>query len=130
MKRVLLVIPTLEQGGGQKFVMDLAVGLDKTKFQVKVLVYYKESGSVFDSFARDNGIDVVYLDKKIGFHPGFMRDVRRVVKEYNPDIIHTHLHSMLYLFTSYKKRQIKLHTVHTIANKEKKGLQRQAFYMR
>ena len=123
MKKVLLVIPTLEQGGGQKFVMDLAAGMDKTKFQIKVLVYYKKSNSIFDDFAQTHGIDVVYLDKKLGLHPRFMLDVKKVVEEYDPDIIHTHLHSMLYLFASYKKEQLKLHTVHTIANKETHGLQ-------
>ena len=118
MKKVLLVIPSLEQGGGQKFVMDLANGLDKKKFQVRVLVYYKKSNSIFDRFAQEHNIDVVYLDKKPGLSLSFMNVVRHEVKKFDPDVIHTHLHSMLYLLTSYKRKQIKLHTVHTLAEKE------------
>ena len=53
MKKALIVIPTLEQGGGQKFVLDLASGLDKTRFQVKLLVFYNNTGSVFDQSFTD-----------------------------------------------------------------------------
>ena len=123
MKRVLFVIPSLEQGGGQKFVMDLAKGVDKREFQIKVLVYYKKTGSVFDKFAEENGIDTIYLDKKIGLDFSLFGKVRKVVKKFKPDVIHTHLNSMLYLFTSYNKHQIKLHTIHTLAEKEIGGLQ-------
>ena len=123
MKKVLIVIPTLEQGGGQKFVMDLVKGIDKEKFQIKILVYYKNTNSVFDQYAHNNCFDVVYLDKNVGLDITMFKKVKKVVKEYNPDIIHTHLHSMLYLFTSYKKKQVKLHTVHTLAEKEAVGLQ-------
>lgn len=123
MKKVLIVIPSLAQGGGQKFVMDLALGIDKTQFQVKVLVYYKRSDSVFDHFAEEHGIDTVYLNKTVGFHPSFIKQVKAVVKDYRPDVIHTHLDSMLYLLPLYKRKQIKLHTVHTLAEKETIGLQ-------
>lgn len=124
MKKVLLVIPTLFQGGGQKFVMDLAKGLDKTKFNVRVLVFFKKTDSVFDRFAEENGIDTVYLDKKLGLDFSFFKKVKKAVREYDPDIIHTHLNSMLYLFPSYRKKHIKLHTVHTMAQKENYRLQK------
>ena len=123
MKKVLIVIPTLEQGGGQRFVMDLVDGLDTQEFQVRVLVYYKKSNSVFDRFAEERGMDVVYLDKKVGLCLPFFAEVKKEVKRFNPDVIHTHLHSMLYLFTSYKRRHVKLHTMHTLAQKETGGLQ-------
>lgn len=124
MKKVLIVIPSLEQGGGQKFVMDLAKGLDKSKFQVKILVYYRHTGSVFDRFAEENQIETIYLDKKTGLDLALFKKVRAIIRGYHPDIIHTHLDSMLYLLPVYKRRQIKLHTVHSIAEKEAFGLQR------
>lgn len=124
MKKVLLVIPSLEQGGGQKFVMDLAKGIDRTRFQVRVLVYYKKSNSVFDKFAEENGIDTVYLDKKVGLDFKFFKQVKKAVKEYNPDIIHTNLDCFLYLFPVYRKEQLKLHTIHTLADKENVGMQK------
>lgn len=126
MKKILIVIPTLEQGGGQKFVMDLANGINKSKFKVRVLVYYKRSDSIFDRFAEQNGIDVVYLNKKPGISLSFIKDVKREVERFAPDVIHSHLNSMLYLLTSYKRKQIKLHTVHTMAEKEAKGLRKLA----
>jgi len=124
MKKVLIVIPTLYQGGGQKFVIDLANGIDKKKFQVKILVYYAKSDSVFDQLVEDNQIDVVYLDKKVGLDASFFKKVRTIVREYQPDVIHTHLDSMLYLLPVYKRKQLKFHTVHTLAEKETVGLQK------
>lgn len=124
MKKVLLVVPSLEQGGAQKFVMDLADGLDKTKYEVRVLSYYKRTNSVFDKFAEQKGINTVYLDKTPGLQFSFFKKVKALVKEYNPDIIHTNIDSILYLLRSYKRKQVKLHTVHSIAEKESSGLQR------
>ncbi len=123
MKKLLIVIPSLQQGGGQKFVMDLAKGIDATKYQVKILVYYPKSDSIFDRFAEENQMDMVYLDKRVGLDISFFKKVRAVVREYRPDVIHTHLDSMLYLLPVYKRKQIKLHTVHTLAEKETGGLQ-------
>lgn len=124
MKKVLLVVPTLLQGGGQKFVLDLAKNLDKEKFQVRVLVYFKQHHKPFAAFAVDNNIDVVALNKKKGLDLSFFRQLRKAVRDYNPDIIHTHLNSMLYLLPFYRRRQVKLHTVHTLAQKEHYGMQK------
>lgn len=70
---------------------------------------------------QEHGIETVYLDKKPGLDFSFFRSVKKAVKDFKPDVIHTHLLSMLYLFTSYKRKHIKLHTMHTIANKENFG---------
>lgn len=124
MKKVLLVIPTLRQGGGQKFVMDLAEGLDKSRFQVRILVFFPPSDSVFDRYAAEKGFNVVYLNKGLGFDRSVFRQVRRAVRQFDPDVIHTHLNSMLYMLPCYRRKQVKLHTVHTLAEKEHYGLQK------
>lgn len=124
MKKVLLVVPTLLQGGGQKFVLDLAKGLNHDEFQVRVLIYFKQRHKAFADFAKDNHIDTVYLDKKKGFDISFFKQLRKAVKDYQPDVVHTHLNSMLYMLPFYRKKQVKLHTVHTLAQKEHYGLQK------
>lgn len=124
MKKVLIVVPTLGAGGGEKFVMDLANGMDRSTFQVKILVLYPESGTIFDRFAAENGLDVIYLDKKLGLDCTMLAKVWRIVRDYAPDVIHSNLDTMLYLLPSYRRQQIKLHTVHTMADKEAAGLQR------
>lgn len=124
MKKVLLVVPTLLQGGGQKFVLDLAKDIDKNKFQVRVLVYFRQHHRAFSDFAKQHDIDTVYLNKSKGFDLSFFKQLKKAVKEYEPDVIHTHLNSMLYLLPFYKRKQVKLHTVHTLAQKEHYGLQK------
>lgn len=124
MKKVLIVIPTLEQGGGEKLVLDLAKYIDRNKFQVRVLVYYKSTNSFFEQEARACNIDVLHLNKKVGLDIGFFKQVKKAVKEFAPDVIHSHVDTMLYLLPVYKKSQIKLHTVHTVAYKEARNLQK------
>lgn len=129
MKNVLLVVPTLRQGGGQKFVLDLANGLDKEQFRVRVLVYFHQRHKAFADFAEEHNIETVYLNKKKGLDLFFFRQVRKAVREFQPDIIHTHINTMLYLLPFYRKRHIKLHTVHTLAQKEHYGLQKLVNYI-
>ncbi|MBE6807673.1 MAG: glycosyltransferase [Ruminococcaceae bacterium] len=129
MKNVLLVVPTLLQGGGQKFVLDLAKGLDKEQFRVRVLVFFRQRHKAFAEFAEQNGIETVYLDKKKGLDLSFFRQVRKAIKEFQPDVIHSHLNTMLYLLPFYRKKQVKLHTVHTLAEKEHYGMQKLVNYI-
>ncbi len=124
MVNVLLVIPTFSQGGGQKFVLDLAKGLDKSKFRVRILVYYNKGSEAFRRLVQEHGIDTVFLNKKKGLDWRFFSQVRHAIREFKPDVIHTHLNSMLYLLPFYKSRHVKLHTVHTLAEKENYGLQK------
>ena len=125
MKKVLMVIPSLLQGGGQKFVLDLTKALDKQQFTVKILIYYDAIADLFkEEISNLDEVEIIKLNKKVGVDITFFKKVKKVVKEYDPDIIHTHLDTLLYLFPAFKKRQIKLHTVHTMARKEASGLQR------
>lgn len=129
MKNVLLVVPTLRQGGGQKFVLDLANGLNKEEYRVRVLVYFRQRHKAFADFAQEHNIETVYLNKKKGLDLAFFKQVGKAVKEFQPDVIHTHINTMLYLLPFYRKRQIKLHTVHTLAEKEHYGLQKLVNYI-
>ncbi len=127
MKKILLVIPSLLQGGGQKFVLDLAKGLDKKKYDVKILLYYQQVSEVFKNDVQElnkSNIEIIKLNKKVGLDLSFFKKVKKVVNEYKPDIIHTHLDVLLYLLPAFKRKQIKIHTVHTVATKEASGLQR------
>ena len=127
MKKILIVIPTLVQGGGQKFVLDLAKGIDKNKYQVKILTYYDLiSDCFFKDFKQldEECVEIIKLNKKKGLDLSFFSKVKKVVREYDPDVIHSNLDTLLYLFGTFRKKQVKLHTVHTLAQKEAIGLQK------
>ena len=127
MKKVLIIIPTLLQGGGQKFVLDLAQGLSKSKYEIKILVYYDLTAQCFEERIEElsmNRVDIVKMDKRVGLDFSFFRKVKKIVSDYKPDVIHTHLDVLLYLLPVFRKSQVKLHTVHTVAQKESKGLQK------
>ena len=126
MKKNLLVLPNLVTGGGQKLVIDIATRLHKQKFDVTVLSLYERQGYMFEKIADENNVNVIYLNKKVGFDVKVIFDVHKVIKKYKPHIIHTHLYVMPYvliptLLNNIKKR---VHTVHTMAWRESKGIQK------
>ena len=53
-KNVLIMIPTLNVAGAEKFVVDLALNLDKNKFNVSVCVLYKSKKIFFIELLEKN----------------------------------------------------------------------------
>ena len=111
MKKVLLVVPTLAQGGGEKFVVDLAKNIDRTKFEVKLLVYYKEKGTILEKDVEENNVDVVYLDKQVGLDFKFFKQVKKFIKACSDEGIET----VATVVEGYKDRHIDLERCEKIA---------------
>lgn len=127
MKKLLIVIPSLIQGGGQKFVLDFARFIDKTQYQVKILLYYDAISPIFEDVVKDlenENVEIIKLNKKKGLDFKFFKKVKKIIRTVDPDIIHTHIDTLLYLLPTFKRKQVKIHTVHTIANEEAKGFQK------
>ena len=47
---------------------------------------------------ENSGINIVYLDKKPGFDFSMFWKIKKIIKDYTPDIIHTHLYVTKYVF--------------------------------
>lgn len=124
MKTVFIVLPSLGDGGGERLAVDIASRLDKSIFNIKLISLYGKMQSINTSLAIKNNLDIIYLDKKIGFDFSIFKKIRKIFKKYKPDIIHSHTDVLLYLLPFYKKKQIKLHTIHSVAEKEAVGYQK------
>ncbi|WP_391116744.1 glycosyltransferase [Psychrobacillus sp. L3] len=123
-EKVLIVIPTLGIGGGEKLAIDIALNLDPQKFDVLLLSLFPKKGTEFESFIVKYDLKIKFLNKRIGFDPKVIIDFVKVVRDYKPHIIHTHLNVVPYvliatIFCGIKRR---LHTVHSIASMESKGI--------
>jgi glycosyltransferase involved in cell wall biosynthesis len=111
MIRVLEVLATLKRAGAETVAMALAEGLDRTRFETAVV-------SLYDAFPTGFEPDVRtwYLGKHRGFDWRMYGRLRNVVREFRPDLIHTHSYVMRY--TLGLQASAKVHTVHNVATRE------------
>lgn len=121
---VLLIVPSLSTGGGEKLVFELAKGVDRSRFEINVVSLYGKQCNNKEKVIEDIGIKIYYLNKSPGFDFRTLLKLRRLVNKINPNVIHSHLDVLIYLLPCYKRNQIKLHTVHSMASFEASGVHR------
>ncbi|MDC3416601.1 glycosyltransferase [Aquibacillus salsiterrae] len=122
--KVLQVIPSFGVGGAEKLVLDYLTYFDKEKVDIKAISMYGNKNTIYDDFIRDKGLNVVYLDKKPGVDLSMVLKMKKIIKEFKPDIIHSHMNSMKYIIYSViNNKQVKMfHTLHNEPEKDAKGL--------
>jgi glycosyltransferase involved in cell wall biosynthesis len=114
MIRVLEVLATLKRAGAETMAVSLVNGLDRHIFTPAVV-------SLFDAFphgleAALSDVPIWHLGKRPGFDPRVWMRLRRVIREWKPDIIHTHSYVMRYTLPVTGCAAV--HTVHNVAAKE------------
>lgn len=86
---VLYIIWSLGLGGAERVVINLAKGLDKTKFNPMVCCL-NDKGE-FAVELEERGIPVIALNKRLGIDIAVIGKLISVIKERNIQIVHTHL---------------------------------------
>jgi glycosyltransferase involved in cell wall biosynthesis len=87
--RLLLVIPTLVRGGAEKQLSLLACGLPRDQFEVHVAVL-THTGPLEEQLRAAN-IPVTLIGKRWKIDPGAYWRLRRLMKDLQPDLVHTWL---------------------------------------
>lgn len=87
--RVLLLIPTLDRSGAEKQLMLLATGLPRPECEVQVCCLTR--GGPYQGELERAGIPVTVLGKRFRFDPVCLWRLRRLLREWSPDILHTWL---------------------------------------
>lgn len=124
MRRVMIIVPGMGTGGGEKLAVDIARFLDITKIDVEILSLYPKQDTILDQFAEENALKVKYLSKKKGVDFSLISQLHRAIRNFNPDVIHTHLYVIPYVLLAAPGRCKKYHTVHNVAEKEAVGFRR------
>lgn len=89
MIRVLLLIPTLDRSGAEKQLTLLATGLPRDEFDVEVVCLTR--GGPYQADLEAAGIPVTVLGKRFRFDPFALRRLKKILREKQPDILHTWL---------------------------------------
>ena len=104
--------------------INTALHIAKSGNHVTVLSLFSKKNTILDSFAEKNGINVIYLNKKIGIDLSIIKPIRKVIQFIKPGVIHTHLNVVSYVIFASPLKMVKFHTVHNVATKECHGLER------
>jgi len=86
---ILLLTTTLDCGGCEKMVYELARGIDKERFSVIVAALIGEG--MYGQLLEQAGITVHYLHMKGYFDLGVFKRLRKIIQDHRVDLIHSFL---------------------------------------
>jgi len=111
--RIMMIIPTLVQGGAEKQMSLLSAGLPKDRFDVSVCVL-THSGP-WECYLRSQRIPVQVIGKRFKVDPISFYKLQRHVKRVKPDLVHT----WIYAANAYGRMAAKLAGVKKIVAGER-----------
>lgn len=116
MKKIAICVPSLAIGGAERFAVDLAISIDKSKFKVMFLITRTNVESFLKSLLEQNGIQIVDLAAKD--YPTMLHKQLQFLRKERPDVVHAQTGSILHMMLACKICNIpnRLYTVHNEAN--------------
>ena len=119
--KILQLIPSLTDGGAERFVVDLCNELTVQNEVLLCTMFPLNNSSGFFKNELLPTIRLTTLDKKLGIDISIFKKLQKVINEFKPDIIHTHIRALNYLLPLllFPGKSCKVvHTVHNDAWKE------------
>ncbi len=124
-RRIMYVIPSLEMGGAEKLVIDIAININTEKYEVKIVTLLDRKWPGFLNVAAENGIEIISICRNLnGINKIYVLiKAIKIFSTYKPDIVHTHLNSIIYVLPAilFSKVKTRIHTFHSIADRSLKG---------
>jgi len=117
--RVLHMVPSFGVGGAEQMAGHLMVGLSETHDVTAVGLYPARHSSIEHKLMRAD-IPLWHLGKRPGFDPRLFLAVDRVLKQVQPQVVHTHLSVLRYALPALLRRRVPVvvHTLHNLAEHE------------
>lgn len=118
--RVLHIVPDLVPYGLERVVATLAEQGDRENYEVSIASLYGEVQGSLAAGLRQQGIRVFHLDKRRGLDPRMFYRIWRVLKEVQPDVVHTHNYVLRYVLPAALLVDVPVivHTIHNVADHE------------
>jgi glycosyltransferase involved in cell wall biosynthesis len=118
--KVVHIVPMLCPGGAEHVALHIVNGLNRQRYEPVVISLMGRMGCDLDRLLDEAGVEVRYLGKHLGFDYRMYSRVYRALRDYRPDVVHTHMQVLRYALPSMLllKRASLLHTVHNLADRE------------
>lgn len=128
--KIIQIMPEFGLAGAEIMCENLSYELMRHGEEVIVLSLY-DYHSVITERLEQNGIRVLYLNKKPGLDLSMIWKMVKIFKSEKPDVIHTHRYVMQYAIPAAIIARIKrrIHTVHNVAQKENTAIARKVNYL-
>ncbi|MGI6713998.1 MAG: glycosyltransferase [Bacilli bacterium] len=114
--KILEVISSLAPtGGGETFAVNLSRELS-SQINLKVVILYQKNRDFFIERLKEKKIEPIILNKKGHVDLKNTRDLRKIIDDFAPDIIHTENNALISTFLALRKtkHRRKLHVFHTM----------------
>ncbi|MBQ7567072.1 MAG: glycosyltransferase [Oscillospiraceae bacterium] len=116
--KIMQVIPAFSVGGGETMCENLTYALREAGHDVLAVSLYDEHTLITERM-ESSGVALKYLAKKPGLDPGCVLRLRKLIRAYRPDVVHTHLYALKYAALAKAFLRIRgVHTLHNVAEKE------------
>lgn len=119
--RIIQVIPDFRIGGAEEMCKHLSISLKKHGHEVKIVSLYDLSTRNTADLEAE-GFEISYLGKKPGLDFSTVKKLKKTIKEFRPDVIHSHLHALKYAYWASSRDCPIVHTIHNVATKDSGGL--------
>ena len=118
-RRVMIVIHSLKIGGAETMVENLSHALKDRGIEVKIISLHCFESIVTERML-ESGLDLVFLGKRNGIDLSVWRRLSKLIADFRPDVVHSHLPILHYVFPASRIAGVKgvVHTLHSIAEKE------------
>lgn len=130
MKKVFVCIPTLSLAGAEKFVVDLALNLDKEKFEPYVIVTSQLRESSLTRLLKEQDIKIICTGGKEKI-VSLINEIK-LWNIYRPDIVHANIGSILHILlpTVLYRTPRRIYTFHSSAERYfEKSLIKKLFFL-
>ena len=114
--RIVQIIPTFGVGGAETMCEGLCRQLQKDGHEVFAVSLSGDRTMITDRMEQA-GIPLFYLDKALGSGFQCVGQLKKLLRELHPQVIHTHLHALKYAALASRNIPI-VHTVHNQAAQE------------
>jgi glycosyltransferase involved in cell wall biosynthesis len=115
--RVVEVLPTLRRAGAENMAVALACGLPRGSFEAAVVSLYDTDGEGLETVLAEQGIRTWHLGKRPGFDVRMWPRLKRVFREFDPDLVHTHSYVLRYVRRLARPAAV-VHTLHNLAGRD------------
>ena len=117
--KILEIIPQLNQGGAERFVIDLCNELSK-EHEVTLVVLHNVNNHGFFQKELSECVRLISMNKRMGMDWRLFFRLAKLIQKEKPDAVHTHLRGIVYSVLAYiLPSKIKfIHTIHSDAGKE------------
>lgn len=117
--RVLHLIPDLTMGGAEMLVVNLLLAMDQRRWTPRIVSMFGPHHNILEERLAAGCIEVRSLRKRMGPDPRMLWRLEREIREFKPDVIHTHRYVLGYLAPLLAARRTPaVHTCHTLAQHE------------